>query len=301
MTMTVLAVDIGGTKIAAARWDGALGEVVRTPTGNAPWDSLTALLDPLVDGVNAIGVGCGGPMRWPDGMVSPLNIPAWRDFPLRERLAARYGVPVEVHNDALCFARGEHLAGGWGTDDLLGIVVSTGIGGGLVLGGRVVDGASGNAGHVGHVIVDPDGPVCGCGARGCLEAVARGPAVVAWARAHGSPAVDGVALAADAAAGEVVALAAFARAGRALGIGVASAAALLDIRLVVIGGGLSQVPALWGPLRDSLAQRARLGFLSDLRVEPAALGQVAGLVGAAALVTSVPVTTPARRTVGTAS
>ena len=281
--MTVLAVDIGGTKIAAARWDGALGDVARTRTGVDPWTALTDLLDPLAEGVEAVGIGCGGPMVWPAGDVSPLNIPAWRGFPLRERVADRYGVPVRVHNDAICMALGEHLAGGWGGRELLGIVVSTGVGGGLVIGGRLVDGASGNGGHIGHVCVDPDGPVCVCGARGCLEAVARGPAVVAWAREQGSAAVDGVGLAAEAAAGDPVALEAFARAGRALGVGIASVTALLDVPLVVLGGGLSQVPELWGPLRQTLAAQARIEFLDGLRVEPAALGQVAGLVGAAAI------------------
>ena len=283
--MTVLAVDIGGTKLAAATWDGALGEVVRTPTGEDPWAALTGLLNPLAEGVQAVGIGCGGPMQWPSGRVSPLNIPAWQGFPLRERIAERYGVPVRVHNDAVCMALGEHLAGGWGGQDLLGVVASTGVGGGLVLGGRVVDGASGNAGHIGHVCVDPNGPVCTCGARGCLEAIARGPAVVAWAREHGSSAVDGVALAREAACGGEVAVAAFARAGRALGIAIASVAALLDLRLVVIGGGLSQVPELWSSLRTALSEQSRLAFLDDLRVEPAALGQTAGLVGAVALAT----------------
>ena len=284
--MTVLAVDIGGTKLAAARWDGSLGTPVRVPTGPDPWSALTCLLDPLADGVEALGVGCGGPMTWPDGVVSPLNIPAWRGFALRQRLRERYGVPVRLHNDAVCLALGEHLAGGWEADHLLGVVVSTGVGGGIVRRGRVEDGASGNAGHVGHVVVEPDGPPCGCGGRGCLEAVARGPAVVAWARQRGSSATDGVGLAAQAAAGDAVASAAFARAGRALGIGIASAAAVLDVQVVVVGGGLSEVPELWVALRAAVAERARLGFLAGLRVEPAALGQSAGLVGAAALVTS---------------
>lgn len=279
----ILTVDIGGTKMAAARYATDLQEVARVPTGRDPWTALTELLDPLAGGVEAIGVGCGGPMHWPDGVVSPINIPAWRDFPLRDRLAERYGLPVRLHNDAVCMAIGEHWRGGWGTDDLLGIVVSTGIGGGLVLSGRVVDGATGNAGHVGHVVVDPAGPPCGCGGRGCLEAVARGPAVVAWAVEHGSAARDGVELAALAARGDAVALQAFARAGRALGVGIASAAALLDVRAVAIGGGLSQAPSLWPTLRRTLAEHGRMAFLKGLSIGPARLGQEAGLVGAAAL------------------
>ncbi len=282
--MTVLAVDIGGTKLAAARWDGSLGPIARADTGPDPWLALTTLLDPLAaQGISGIGVGCGGPMRWPSGEVSPLNIPAWRGFPLRDRLADRYAVPVRLHNDAVCVAVGEHWQGGWGVQDLLGMVISTGVGGGLVLGGRLVDGASGNAGHIGHVVVDPGGPVCGCGGRGCLEAVARGPALVAWAAARGSRATTGVELADLAGRGDALALQTFAHAGRAIGVGIASAAALLDVRVVAVGGGLSQVPSLWPTLRRSLADHANLSFLADLRVEPARLGQSAGLVGAVAL------------------
>jgi glucokinase len=283
--VTVLAVDVGGTKLAAAPWDGTLGPAVRSPTGADPWSALTDLLDPVAEGVEGIGVGCGGPMQWPAGVVSPLNIPAWRSgFALRDRLAERYGVPVRLHNDAVCVAVGEHWRGGWGADALLGMVVSTGVGGGLVLGGRLVDGAAGNAGHIGHVVVDPDGPPCPCGGRGCLEAVARGPAIVAWASQRGCEAQDGESLAGLAARGDRVALQAFAHAGRALGVGIASAAALLDVEVVALGGGISQVPALWPTLRRTLRQHARLSFLSRLRVAPAALGQSAGLFGAAALV-----------------
>ncbi|MCU1595710.1 MAG: hypothetical protein JWO12_3102 [Frankiales bacterium] len=281
--MKVLAVDIGGTKIAAAVWDGALGEVHRTPTGSDPWGSVTTLLDPLKDGIEAIGVGCGGPMSWPAGEVSPLNIPAWRGFPLRSELAARYGVPVRLHNDAVCMTIGEHWQGGWGTEDLMGMVVSTGVGGGLVSGGRVLNGAGGNAGHVGHVVVEAGGPLCPCGARGCLEAIARGPAIVAWAAKRGCSATTGVELAALASQGNAVALQAFARAGRAIGIGVGNAAVLLDLEVVAIGGGISQVPSLWPTLRLSLRAHAQIDYLKDLRVEPAALGQEAGLIGAAAL------------------
>lgn len=289
--MPVLALDVGGTKLAAALVDddGRLLRTSRVATPADPWPACLALLEQVGAGspVDGVGVGCGGPMRWPEGVVSPLNMPSWREFPLRSRLGEVYGgVPVRLHNDAVCVAVGEHWRGaGRGVDDLLGMVVSTGVGGGLVLGGRLVDGASGNAGHVGHLVVEPDGPACGCGGRGCLEAVARGPAVVASARAAGSPAVDGVALAALARDGDPVAVAALARAGAAVGRAVASAAALLDLRLVVVGGGVSlSGPPLWEPLQASFAAHARLGFLRRARIVPAALGASAGLVGAAALV-----------------
>jgi glucokinase len=287
----VLALDVGGTKLAAALVDddGALLRTARRDTPAEPWPACTALLEEVRRGmpVEGVGAGCGGPMRWPQGVVSPLNLPSWRDFPLRDALAEHYpGVPVRVHNDAVCVALGEHARGaGRGVPDLLGVVVSTGVGAGVVLGGRVLDGPTGSAGHLGHVVVEPDGPLCGCGGHGCLEAVARGPAVVAWARERGSPARDGRALAALAADGDGVALAALARAGRALGLALAGAAALLDLRLAVVGGGLSQAgPALWDPLHEAVARHARLPFTAGLRVVPAELGQQAGLVGAAALV-----------------
>lgn len=280
----MLCLDVGGTKVAGGRYDGQLTGVVRQPTGADPWDTIVAVLDPLAEGADSLGVACGGPMSWPAGIVSPLNVPAWvSGFPLRDRLAERYGVPVRLHNDAVCVAAAEHWKGGWGTDDLLGMVVSTGVGGGLVLGGRLVDGGSGNAGHVGHVVVDPSGPVCPCGGRGCLEAVARGPAVVAWARARGSRAADGVELGRLARQGDALALQAFARAGRALGVGIASAVHLLDVRAVAVGGGISQVPSLWPTLRRTFLEHARLSFAREVRVAPARLGQEAGLLGAAAL------------------
>lgn len=289
--MPVLALDVGGTKLAAALVDddGTVVRAARCPTPRDPWPACVQLLERVRDGgrVDGVGAGCGGPMAWPGGVVSPLNMPVWQAFPLRQALSELFpDVPVRVHNDAVCFAIGEHWRGaGRGEPDLLGVVVSTGVGAGVVLGGRVLDGATGGAGHVGHLVVDPDGPVCGCGGRGCLEAVARGPAVVAWARERGCAAADGKALAAMAASGDDVARQALGRAGRALGVAFAGAAALLDLRLVVVGGGLSRAgPPLWNPLLSAAAEHARLPFTAGLRVLPAALGREAGLVGAAALV-----------------
>jgi glucokinase len=289
--VAVLAFDIGGTKLAAALVspDGVVLRSGRTPTLADPWPSCVALLEEVRGGadVTGVGVGCGGPMQWPDGVISPLNIPGWQQFPLRERLVEQYpGMPVRVHNDAICFAVGEHWRGaGRGFADVLGMVVSTGVGGGLVLGNRLVDGATGNAGHLGHVVVEPGGPDCVCGGQGCLEAVARGPAVVAWAQAQGSTARDGVELAARARDGDPVSRAALARSGAAVGLGIASAAALLDLRLVVVGGGLAQSgPAFWDPLQAAFARQARLGFLGSTQVVPATLEGRAGLIGAAALV-----------------
>ncbi|MEU6410191.1 ROK family protein [Microbispora sp. NPDC046933] len=311
MSDLTLAVDIGGTKFAAGlvEPDGQVvaAERVATPQGadaETLWRTLTALLDRLdvPAALAGVGIGCGGPMTWPEGEVSPLNMGGWRGFPLRGRLAARFpGVPVRIHNDAICLAVAEHWRGaGRGSAAMLGMVVSTGVGGGLILGGRLIDGGTGNAGHIGHVVVDPEGPPCGCGGNGCLEAIARGPGLAAWALAQGwSPGAavasgelyreEGTAtarrLAADAAAGDPIALAAMARAGRALGIAIASAVNLCDLDLVTVGGGLSQAGGLlFGPLEEALREHTRMGFAGRVRVVPAALGQDAGLVGAAALV-----------------
>jgi glucokinase len=172
---------------------------------------------------------------------------------------------VRLHNDAICLAVAEHWRGaGRGVDNVLGMVVSTGVGGGLILGGRLIDGASGNAGHIGHAIVHEFEPECRCGAVGCLEAIASGPNLSAWAHAQGwregHPLEQrtGVDLVEDARRGDRTALAAMHRAGRALGIGIATATTLCDLEVVAIGGGLSQAgPLLFDPLEASLRERTR--------------------------------------------
>jgi glucokinase len=307
---STLGIDIGGTKMATGLVDDAgsvMGYVeVGTPAGDA--ERIFAVLQGAIGRTLAhgsvggrpaqIGVGCGGPMEYPAGRVSPLNIPGWRDFPLRDRLVAAYGCPVVVDNDAKAFALGEYwLGAGRGARHLLGIVVSTGVGGGIVVDGSLLHGAHGNAGHIGHVIVAPSGPRCACGARGCLEAVASGPSIVRAARralSRGPASCLGqerdlttAAIATGAAQGDALAAALFRRAGRALGRAIAGAAALLDLDRVVVGGGVSQVgPLLFEPLQAELRRSARLSFTRDLSVVPAGLARQAGVIGAAALVLS---------------
>src|SRR4029453_12552110 len=234
----VLALDVGGTKLGAAVVDDA-GRILRRgrhppPTGPAPEPLYEALLacaaaalrgaDVIPGDLSGIGVAAAGPMVWPSGEVSPLNMPAWRGFPLRKRLAEEFASDrVLIHNDPGGLTVGQHWKGaGAGPANLLGMTVSTGVGGGLILSGRLDHGASGNAGHVGHVVVEPDGPVCACGGRGCLEAIASGPNTVRRALDDGwrpEPGVvaDGVALAAAAAAGDEGARPQVARGGPGVG------------------------------------------------------------------------------------
>jgi glucokinase len=240
--------------------------------------------------LRGVGISSAGPIHPPTGTVSPINIPSWRDFPVRDRVAALFpGVPVRLAGDGLCMAFGEHRHGaGRGARSMLGIVVSTGIGGGLVLDGMPYDGLTGNAGHVGHVVVELDGPPCACGGHGCVEAIASGPRIARWAREHGwsAPPEAGAKELADAAnMGNELALLAFRRSAKAIAAMIASVAAACDLDLVVIGGGVAKSGALlFDPLREALATYARLDFLRGLRVVPAKLGGDAGLVGAAALV-----------------
>jgi glucokinase len=311
----VLAIDVGGTKLAAGvlALDGTVVVERRTPTpygagadAETVWAALVGLVREVLDAAGrpplaGLGAGCGGPMTWPAGEVSPVNIPGWRAFPLRARLAAEFGgfggfggsggLPVRLHNDAICLAAAEHWRGAArGHPHALGMVVSTGVGGGLVLGDRVVDGASGNAGHIGHLVVDPDGPLCPCGNRGCLEIVASGTAVARWAVEQGWRPPAGTAgsardVAAAALAGDPVAAAAFDRAGRMLGRGIAAAVTLVDVSVVAIGGGVAQSgDLLFAPLHAGYARNARFPYARAARIAPAALGAAAGLIGAAVLV-----------------
>jgi glucokinase len=237
-------------------------------------------------------------MRYPEGIVSPLNIPVWREFPLRARLADHFGVPAVVDNDAKALALGERWRGaGRGSDNMLGMVVSTGVGGGIILDGRLLHGYAGNAGHIGHIVVWPDGPLCGCGARGCVEAIASGTGLARRFReslsdgaTNSLPAAATAAdIAAAARAGDQLASELYRTAGEAVARGIASAAALLDLELVVIGGSIAlrAWDLLGPPLEAELARVARLDFTRNVRVVHAELGDTAGLLGAARLALDV--------------
>jgi glucokinase len=293
-----LALDIRGTKIAVGLVDadGTLVHHAKLPTPDGDAEAVWAVVDTLVTEalaeaggrVRGVGIASAGPIDLPAGTVSPINITEWRGFPIVARVSTLSGAPVRLGGDGLCMALGEWWRGaGRGARFLLGMVVSTGVGGGLVLDGAPYDGRSGNAGHVGHVVVDPDGGPCSCGGRGCVETIAAGPRMAQWARENGWDApsdADAKKLADAATAGDPIALNAFRRGATAVAAMIASVGAVCDLDLVVIGGGVAKSGALlFDPLREALTTYARLDFLRGLRVLPAELGGDAGLVGAAAL------------------
>ena len=302
MNSCALAVDLGGTKIEAAIVDsgGVLlpGTRFRSPTGRAASsDELAASATSVVrDAVAAlpagatlagVGIGSAGPVQVPDGLVSPLNLPAWRDFPLRDLVSDLVpDLPVALRIDGVCIALAEHWIGAaQGVDNVLGMVVSTGIGGGLILGGTATDGPTGNAGHIGHVEVGGFDDPCDCGGTGCVEAIASGPKTTAWARRNGWSGSTGEDLASSYAAGDPIAVAAVRRSGKAIGQALASATSLTDLELVAIGGGFSHVtPDLFGFIRQAIDERAAFGFVTKVDVVPSGLSGEGPLIGAAALV-----------------
>ncbi|MFI9631018.1 ROK family protein [Streptomyces sp. NPDC052042] len=299
----VAALDIGGTKIAAALVDGGgalLARVQRpTPAREGAEAVMAAVAEvlaelsgaPMWTRATAIGIGSAGPVDAWAGTVSPVNIPGWRDFPLVERVGETVGgLPVELVGDGVAMTAAEHwLGAARGRDNALCMVVSTGVGGGLVLGGELHSGPTGNAGHIGHVIVELDGDPCPCGSRGCVESIAGGPNIArrAW-EAGWRPGPDGdvsaAAVAGAARAGDRVALASFARAAQALAAGIAATAVLVEIDIAVVGGGVAGAgDVLFVPLRRALQRYATLSFARRVAVVPAVMGADAGLVGAAAV------------------
>ncbi|MGW6390242.1 ROK family protein [Streptomyces sp. NPDC055103] len=298
----VVALDIGGTKIAGALVDseGRIRVRAQRPTparedGETVMKAVEAVLGelaagPLWEAARAVGIGSAGPVDASRGTVSPVNVPGWRDFPLVERVArATGGRPVTLVGDGVAMTAAEQwLGAARGHDNALCLVVSTGVGGGLVLGGRLHPGPTGNAGHLGHISVDLDGDPCACGGRGCVERLASGPYIARRALENGwRPGPDGdtsaAAVATAARAGDPVALASFERAAQALAAGIAATATLVEIDIAVVGGGVAGAgEVLFGPLRRALRSYATLSFVRNLTVVPAATGTDAGLLGAAA-------------------
>ncbi|MEU0411860.1 ROK family protein [Streptomyces griseorubiginosus] len=312
-TDLVAALDIGGTKIAGALVDGHGRILLRAQRATpAQEDGETVMRaveetlgeltgSPLWGRAGALGIGSAGPVDASTGTVSPVNVPGWRDFPLVPRVQeAAGGLPVELIGDGVAITAAEHWQGAArGHDNALCMVVSTGVGGGLVLNGQLHAGPTGNAGHIGHISVDLDGDRCPCGARGCVERIASGPNIARRALENGwRPGPDGdtsaAAVAEAARTGDPVAVASFARAAQALAAGIAATATLVEIDIAVIGGGVGKAgDVLFEPLRKALGDYATLSFVQRLTIVPAQMGTDAGLVGAAAAALARQSDTPA--------
>lgn len=303
---SAIGIDVGGTKVAGLRLaeDGAVLDRTERPT---PADDVAATVETVSElaaelaaaGGEALGVGAAGMVDFDAGVLRYAPNLAWREIPLRDLLSERTGLPCVVDNDANVAAWGEYRFGAArGYRHVLVVTVGTGIGGGIVADGELFRGAHGFAAEIGHIIVEPDGPLCGCGNRGCWEQVASGRALDRLARVEveQDPAGRIAALAAGAEAsgrhvseaargGDPPATAIFAAVGRRLGEGIAGLVNILDPEVVIVGGGVAEEGAV-------LLDPARHAFLdaveaSDHRPEvpilPATLGNDAGAIGAAAL------------------
>ncbi|CAN5642431.1 ROK family protein [soil metagenome] len=281
----LLGVDIGGSKFAVGvitsrgeLIDRSMAKVDPDVSGESHYEMLVELVDEQLELAEdrhdvelvAVGVGSAGPITPNCEVVSPLNIPAWRDFPLRPRLQELTGLPTFGDLDAKALA----LAEGWlgaaqGVSNYCAMTVSTGVGGGLVLDGRLIDGATANAGHVGHMIVEPQGRRCSCGARGCLEAEASGLAIEALTgRSPTEPSYE-----------------IMERTGRMVGRAAASMCNLFDLDLVVVGGSvaLGFAATFFNAANLELHARATMSHSRQARVVPSRLEERGPLIGAAAV------------------
>lgn len=280
-----LAIDVGGTKfsVGLVTRAGELIDRVNVPVDRGGsdddlFDDLRVAIDAQLTRARehhsvtptVVGVASAGPITRNVETVSPLNIHQWRNFPLRERLASHTGLPVFGDGDAKALA----LAEGWlgaarGVDNFMAMVVSTGVGGGIVLNGELLEGETGNAGHVGHVVVEPNGRRCTCGGRGCLEAEASGPAIEAiTGRPPTQPTYE-----------------IMVRTGRLVGRGVASVCNLLDLKLVCVGGSvaLGFGATFFTAAQRTLDELCGLEFSRNARIVPARLADEGPLVGASAV------------------
>ena len=303
------AVDLGGTSLRAAvvDADGEISGFVTRATEAA--DGPDAVIERIVAALHdalgrasvnladlaAVGIGAPGPLDWQTGVIHEApNLPGWRAVPLAARVGQAVGLPAFLENDANAAALAEFQYGvGRGALNMLYVTVSTGVGGGLILDGQLWHGAYGSAGEFGHMTVDFDGPRCDCGNRGCVEAIAAGPDIAAWvgeqiaagraSRLQAGADLTGRDVVEAARQGDELAVSALARAGRAVGFGVINVAHLVNLDMVVIGGGIANAGALlFDPLRAAVREHLLVSTAPNLRVEPWSLGENVGLLGAAA-------------------
>lgn len=307
-TDLLLALDFGGTKLSAAvlerpalgsrrpQWADLRREWTPADSGaDHELETMLGMVREMLAGRRPAGIGVsfGGPVDHTRGLVRlSHHVRGWENTPLRSILERKLGAPAAVDNDANAAALGEHRFGaGRGVDDLMYITVSTGVGGGWVLGGRPWRGHEGMAGEIGHTVVDPAGPLCLCGKRGCVERLASGPYMAADYEEEkgrkeegekGSGVVTGKDVAEMAAAGDELAAGILMRGARALGVGIGNAANLINPRRFILGGGVTKSgEAWWDEVRRAARQIALPEVLFD--IVPAALGDDAPLWGAIAL------------------
>jgi glucokinase len=303
----VIGIDLGGTKIATALVNDTgtiLSYDYRETLGEKGPEAVVARMADAARAVMAeaaVGIGSPGPLDIEAGVVLDTpNLPGWEYVPLTQPIEEALGIKTFLENDANAAALGEHRFGaGRGTQHMIYVTVSTGIGGGLILDGKLYHGFNGMAGEIGHVTILPGGPLCGCGNRGHLEAVSAGPAIARQARervargaptlivnlAEGDPARITARLVAEAASqGDAVAQEILAEAMEYLGIAMANYVNIFNPRVIVIGGGLSNIgDALFEPVRRIIKERAFPVPAQSVRVVPAELGDKVGVLGAAAV------------------
>ena len=283
----IAGIDLGGTqvRVAVASPDGSiLGSAkARTPELGGPegmvaWSAENARRLAAGERIETVAIGAPGPCDFRTGvLVNPPNLEGWpRDLPLGPMLATAFGAPVHLGNDADLAAIGEHRRGaGRGVSNMVYVTWSTGIGSGLILGGRLYSGAHGSAGEVGHMVLDPEGPTCFCGMRGCTEVYASGHSIAA---AAGRPASEVFAAARE---GDAAARAIVERAATMVGVMLVNLTDLVDPELIVMGGGITES---WSLVEEWLgAPLAASPFITPNRrprLVRAELGSDAGLVGA---------------------
>jgi glucokinase len=308
--MTVLALDVGGTKLAAGVVDvsGRVQSFAVAPTHaeQGPEQALDrlfelgrqAVAESGVDWaqIRAVGVGCGGPLDSARGvLIAPLHLPGWRDIPITELAERAYERPAILENDATAAACGEHRYGaGRDTRNMVYLTISTGVGGGVVVDGRLYRGAGGNGGELGHVTVDWHGRRCrGCGRLGCLEAYVSGTSIAERARealasSNGTSALAAMPSAADVASaarnGDPLALAVWDETVAALSCGLTSIVNLFEPELVVVGGGVSRTgEQLLGPVRERVRADTVRPPGHEVAIVGSELGERVGVVGAASI------------------
>lgn len=313
MAAYIMAADLGGTQIRAALcdWNGQILRRVARPTKAA--DGLEVVLERItrtiaeaMEGVNpdeiaGIGIGAPGPLDPMSGVIlSAPNLPGWREVPLRSLISAHFGKPTFLGNDANVAGLAEATYGAArGVKDVVYLTVSTGIGSGIIVDGKMLLGARGLAAEAGHTIIKAGGPRCGCGNRGCLESLASGPAItrdVVGRLKQGKSSrlsklvggdlskVDARIICEAAAAGDKLAANAFRRAGKYLGLGIVNLLHLFNPRMVVLGGSVMKAGKLiFEPMWATVAAQSMPSYTEGLSIVPAALGDDVGLLGAQAL------------------